>query len=248
VGQSGEAGRVGVRSGRPPGAAGGGPTLIARPSRLAVVAADQLRTLIFDGTLAPGSLLRQEELAAQLGISRTPLRESLRLLDLEGLIETAPSGASRVVDLNGTAAAEAMEVREVIDGLVANLWARRGLPVARRRSFTAIVDQMDRASSLGDKKSYMASNASFHLELLRGLEHRWLDQFTSLVRISSQATYLRLESGTERLRLSAAEHRAILAAIAKGEPEEAERLAREHVVNAARHWVLGPGEKEGAGS
>ncbi len=234
-----------VTSGGAPLAAASGPTLIARPSRLAEVAADQLRTLIFDGTLPPGSLLRQEDLAARLGISRTPLRESLRLLDLEGLIETAPSGASRVVDLNGAAAVEAMEVREVIDGLVARLWARRGLPAARNRALAAIVDQMDRASSLGDKKEYMAGNASFHLELLRGLEHRWLDQFTSLVRVSSQATYLRLESGTARLRLSAAEHRAILGAIDAGRPEEAEHLAREHVANAARHWVLGRGEQGG---
>jgi GntR family transcriptional regulator of vanillate catabolism len=215
-----------------------GPVAIKRPSRLAEAAADQLRSLIFGGQLPPGTVLRQEELASRLGISRTPLRESLRLLEGEGLIETPVTGGSRVVDLAGAAALEVMEVREVIDGLVARLWARRGLAEPALSTFTRMLDEMDRASVKGDKKAYMVTNAAFHVGLLKGLEHRWLDQFASLVRVSSQATYLHLDQRGERLLLSAREHRSILEAITSGREELAEGLARQHVANAARHWVV----------
>ncbi len=231
---------VGEHGGSPKDGQGGptGPVAIKRPSRLAQAAADQLRGLIFAGQLPPGTVLRQEELASRLGISRTPLRESLRLLEAEGLIETPVTGGSRVVDLAGAAALEVMEVREVIDGLVARLWARRGLAELTLGAFTRMLDEMDRASVKGDKKAYMVTNAAFHVGLLRGLEHRWLDQFASLVRVSSQATYLHLDQRGERLLLSAREHRSILEAITRGQEGLAESLARQHVANAARHWVV----------
>ncbi|HUY55781.1 MAG TPA: GntR family transcriptional regulator [Candidatus Nanopelagicaceae bacterium] len=214
-----------------------GPTLIERPSRLAAAVVDQLRTLIFQGQFPPGTILRQEDLAGRLGVSRTPLREALRLLEAEGLLESTASGASQVVDLTGPAAEEAMEVREVIDGLVARLAARRGLAQVQFEQLERLLDDMDRANSAGDKKAYLAANASFHLSLLRGLDHRWLDQFIPLVRVSSQATYLHLQSQTDRLLLSATEHRDILAAIVAHQADLAERRARAHVRNALKHWV-----------
>ncbi|MHB8311897.1 MAG: GntR family transcriptional regulator [Candidatus Dormibacteria bacterium] len=214
-----------------------GPTLIERPSRLAAAVVDQLRTLIFQGQLPPATILRQEDLAGRLGVSRTPLREALRLLEAEGLLESTASGASRVVDLTGPAAEEAMEVREVIDGLVARLAAQRGLARVQVRQLGRLLDDMDRANRAGDKKAYLAANASFHLSLLKGLDHRWLDQFIPLVRVSSQATYLHLQSQTDRLLLSAIEHRDILAAIVAGQVDLAEREARAHVRNALKHWV-----------
>jgi len=214
------------------------PTLIERPSRLAEAAADQLRTLIFNGQLPPGTILRQEDLAGRLGISRTPLRESLRLLEAEGLVETSPSGASRVVDLRGQAAVEALELREVVDGLVARLNARRGLSEEHRNSFEAMLTEMDRASRADDKQAYLATNARFHLQLMENLEHRWLDQLRVVVRLSSQATYLGNQPGGERLRRSALEHRGILTAIVEQEAELAEELARAHVRNASSHWVV----------
>lgn len=213
------------------------PTAIERPSRLAAAAVEQLRTLIFNGQLPPGTVLRQEELAGRLGISRTPLRESLLLLEAEGLVETTPSGASRVVDLRGQAAREALELREVVDGLVARLNAERGLAVEQLGHLEEMLAEMDRASRADDKQAYLAINARFHLELLAHLEHRWLDQLTVVVRLSSQATYLSDQPGGERLRRSAGEHRAILTAIREGRAEKAEELARAHVRNASTHWV-----------
>lgn len=213
------------------------PTLIERPSRLAAAAVEQLRTLIFNGQLPPGTVLRQEELAGRLGISRTPLRESLLLLEAEGLVETTPSGASRVVDLRGQAAREALELREVVDGLVARLNADRGLTMEQLGRLEEMLAEMDRASRVDDKQAYLAINARFHLELLAHLEHRWLDQLTVVVRLSSQATYLRDQPGGERLRRSADEHRAILTAIRERRADKAEELARAHVRNASTHWV-----------
>ena len=225
-------------AGAPELAAIGVPTLIERPSRLAESAVEQLRTLIFNGQLPPGTVLRQEELAGRLGISRTPLRESLRLLEAQGLVETTPSGASRVVDLRGQAAVEALELREVVDGLVARLSAQRGLSSEHQGRFEAMLTEMDRASRADDKQAYLATNARFHLELMESLEHRWLDQLTVVVRLSSQATYLGNQPGGERLRRSALEHRAILAAILEHRADRAEELARDHVRKATSHWVV----------
>ena len=214
-----------------------GPRPIERPLRLMEAVVEQLRSLILNGELAPGMPLRQQDLAEQLGVSRTPLREALLRLEREGLVETSTSGVSRVVELSGAAAIEILDVREVVDGLAARLMAERGLDAEERAQLDQYLAAMEDANGRDDKHGYLVANTAFHLQLLTGPEHRRLEQFTTLIQMSCQATYLQRQHQTDRLRSSAGEHRGIVEAIAARDPDAAEACARAHIRSARRHWV-----------
>ena len=196
----------------------------------------QLRDLIIAGTLAPGSALRQRELAERLGVSRTPLREALLSLEQEGLVESSSSGKTRVTELSDADARESMQAREVVDGIVARLLAQRGLQAPLQAQLGQLVTSMEEADAKGHQQVYQSSNVNFHLAVLSGLQNRWLEPFTTLVRVSSQATLVRLREHPVYRASAVAEHRAILAAIVARCPEEAEAAARLHIQKALQHW------------
>jgi GntR family transcriptional regulator of vanillate catabolism len=196
----------------------------------------QLRDLIIDGTLAPGSVLRQQQLAERLGVSRTPLREALLALEQEGLVESSSGGKSRVTELSDEDARESMEARELVDGLAARLLAQRNLPAPLQLELEQYVSSMERIVAAGREDGYESTDIQFHLAMLTGLRSRWLEPFTTLVRISSRAALMRLQVHPIYRGRSIGEHRAILRAILAHRPDEAEEAARLHVRGALRHW------------
>ncbi|HZO92619.1 MAG TPA: GntR family transcriptional regulator [Candidatus Baltobacteraceae bacterium] len=212
------------------------PVALARRPRMKESIVDQLRRLILEGKLAPGTVLRQEQLAKQLQVSRTPLREALISLEREGFIVVSPSGAASVVALDARDAREILDVREVIDGLAARLLARRGLDAQTERRLAELEGEME-STAPSDKHRYLVANGDFHVTIVEATGHERLRQFVALVRMSSEVVYMRLQNQGRRLSRSAGEHGAILDAIRARDEERAERLAREHVRNAAKHWL-----------
>ena len=93
--------------------------------RLVDEVAHEIRERIYKRHLEPGTPLRQEQLAAELGVSRTPLREALRLLEKEALVKVIPGKGVRVAVVDYEELLAAYDVREVIDGLAARLTAQR---------------------------------------------------------------------------------------------------------------------------
>lgn len=209
--------------------------LAARP-RMKEGIVDQLRRLIIDGTLAPGTVLRQEHLARALSVSRTPLREALGVLEREGLVTFSASGSACVVALDARDAREIMDVREMVDGLAARVLAQRGMSAEVGERLEALAAGM-RAVAQRDKHRFLVANADFHVAIVEATGHARLQQFVPLVRMSSEVVYVRLQNQGARLRRSAEEHTEILAAIRAGDAEHAERLARAHVRAAAAHWI-----------
>jgi DNA-binding GntR family transcriptional regulator len=217
---------------------------IARRPRLSDHIVEKLSHLIIEGVIEPGATIRTEELARQLGVSRTPMREALQRLELDGFVTVAPNGIAKVVKLDLGEALEMMDVREVIDGLAARLLAERGATPAVLDELADLSANMDKASRADDKQGYLSLNARFHDLIMTSTQHRPLRQFQGLVRITSQAVYLHLGHQPLRHRLSSREHVAILEAIRTRDPVQAERLAREHIRNAAAFWLKGSLEKE----
>ena len=84
---------------------------------------EHLRNAILDGTLLPGERLMEVQLADKLGVSRTPIREAIRKLELEGLVEMIPRRGAQVSDLSVKDVADVLEVRETLEGLAASLAA-----------------------------------------------------------------------------------------------------------------------------
>src|SRR4051794_36030739 len=193
-----------------------------------------IRDRIDDGRLPRGTRLHQEDLAAELGVSRTPVREALRRLAAEGRVELLTNRGARVADIDLAAMPEPYEARLVMEPGAAALAARRGLsPALRRRLHAAIAAHR---AAAGDMQRSFVANRDFHLGLVEATGNALLLQFAEhlwVARIGA-AIYERQAETTERMLLDADEHEAILDAVDRGDARRAESLSRKHVADALR--------------
>lgn len=199
--------------------------------RLVDDAVQRLRAAILNGRVADGARLCQTDLADQLGISRTPIREALVRLQQEGLVELLPGGGVRVKVLDLDEAVELYDLREVLDGLAARL--------AASRIDAATLTRLDRALARqalcverGDAGPWFAAHVAFHEEIVRAAGNRQLARLSTVIRLSIRHFHPLLLRTEHRLEHAYAEHRAIYDAIRTHDAEGAERLARAHIANA----------------
>lgn len=194
---------------------------------------EAIRVRIDDGRLARGERLHQEQLAAELGVSRTPVREALRRLAAEGRVEIQTNRGARVADIDATAMPEPYEARLVLEPGAAALAAERRLagPLARMR---AAIDE--HRAAVGDVGRSFAANRAFHLALVEASGNTLLLQFTERIWVAriGGPIYEAQNETPERMRLDADEHEAILEAIEAGDARRAESLTRRHVADAMR--------------
>lgn len=218
--------------------------------RLVDDATHALRTAILDARLAAGARLRQTDLAAQLRISRTPIREALGRLQQEGLVELLPRGGVRVPLLDLDEAVELYDLREVLDGLAARLAARQ----PSRHSLATLERALDRMARCLDRTNpsqWFTAHILFHEEIFRLARNRRLQRLLPVVRLSIRHFHPLLLRTERRLGQAYLEHRQIFDAIASHDPEAAEREARAHIATA-REIVLklvaqgAQGDRDGA--
>ena len=200
-------------------------------TRLVDQAVSTLREAILTGELASGTRLRQVQLASQLGISRTPLREALMKLEQEGLIELLPGGGLRVRLLDLDEAVELYDLREVLDGLAARLAAQR----VTDREFREIerhLKAMKECLGRQDAHRWFVAHVSFHDAIFRASANARLQALSSVVRLSIQRFHPVLLTTPNRLADAWEEHREIFEAIRVHDADGAERLARAHIASA----------------
>jgi len=186
--------------------------------------AEILRERIVEGRLAPHRSLTQRRLAEDLNVPRAVAGEALRMLCREGLVDSASAGM-RVAAADGAVLLSALVVREVVDGLAAGLAARHAGPGTERRCQAAL-DHHRAAIHAGDRLPCMRADISFHAGLVDGSGNPVLRRHWLLVRFTTRSAMLLTPA---QLRGSIEEHEAILTAVRRGEPEQAERAARAHV-------------------
>jgi DNA-binding GntR family transcriptional regulator len=197
-------------------------------TRLVDEVVDVIRDRIYEGAYPPGAPIRQEQLAAELNVSRTPLREALRMLEREGLVKVAPGRGLRVVTADLPALLAAYEAREMVDGLAARLVARRARP-EHHDELERILEQQRAAFDPWRPSEYTVGNVLFHRRLIELSENEYVIGQLPLVRMTSQVfTPLKLID-EQRAASAVVEHGQIVAAIAAGDTEESERLARAHI-------------------
>ncbi len=186
-----------------------------------------LREQILTGVLPRGARLPQETIAAELGVSRTPLREALRRLASEGLVTLQPNHGATVsgVDFNDMSAA--WVARLAIEPFAARLAAERQDPAELDRMRTAIAEQRSAATQADG----LESNREFHLALVAASGNNHLTHFAELLWVTriSFAIYSAQASDPDGLEAWAAEHEQILDAIAAGDPDLAEQITRTHL-------------------
>ncbi len=199
---------------------------------------ERLRALILSGDVPPGSRLAQEELAERLGVSRTPVREALRRLVGDGLVEFREQRGFRVADLALDDVVRRLEVRLILEPGGARLAAQRRTDA----DLETLQATIDRELAAADVTAVHDASRDFHLalaaasrnrELVLTLEGLWLTEVGR--RLLAART---MEDGWQHT--DADEHAAILAAVRDRDADRAEALTSAHVRDALRHWQAAP--------
>lgn len=205
-----------------------------RSYTVADLAYERIRGLVLSGELAPGTRLGQVELAERLGISRTPVREALRRLGGEGLVEGHSNHGFRVTDLGLDAVLRRLEVRTVLEPGIARLAAER----RSQRHIEQLQGAISRERRAGSGVEAHDASRDFHItlarasgneEMVRVLESLWLVEVGRRL-LSRRAVVSDWQSQ------DAEEHREIAAVVTAGRAEDAGRLMAGHVRRAVHHW------------
>ena len=194
---------------------------------------EKLENDIIQGVYPKGEMLTELKLVEQLGVSRTPIREALRRLEQEHLIEDAGKG-SRVIGITEDDVKDIMEIREKIEGL-ASYYATINMTPDGLKELSHIVDMMDFFFAKWDPEHLRQADDDFHACICY-LSRRSVikDTLVPLHRKTRRYRKVAMED-KERASCTLKEHHQIFEAIAAGNAELARELSAMHIVNAKIH-------------
>jgi DNA-binding GntR family transcriptional regulator len=197
------------------------------------LARDRLRTLIVRGDLAPGVALQETQLSEELGISRTPLREALKLLAAEGLLELRSNRSAQIAPLRQNEIDEIFEVISAIEGIAAQLAASR-ITSQELKRLTQLQERMEVHHDNGKLEEYFRINQEIHGFIVACAKNGVLKStHDTLLARAERARYFALSSRT-RWDDSVREHRQILKALKARDAEAASRALTQHVLRTGR--------------
>ncbi|MFT4232662.1 MAG: GntR family transcriptional regulator [Leucobacter sp.] len=200
---------------------------------------DRLRQLVVNGSVAPGELLGETALAEEFEVSRTPVREALKQLEREGLVDIRPRVGTFVRKPTTREILELFQLKETLEGLAASLLAQRG-DVPELRSLIHNVESERDVVRAGDQAAYAALVHDFHHTLVAGADNQKLSEHYDL--LMNQLAYHRIVKQTlalpGRLDSSLSEHARIVEALQSKNPLSAELETRRHVVRTRESATL----------
>ncbi len=198
---------------------------------------ETLRDAIRSGSLPPGERLMEIQLAEELGVSRTPVREAIRKLELERFVVMLPRRGTYVANLSLKDINEVFEIRAALDGLAAGLAAERITEEELEQMERLLVEIADHIEQR-DNQKIVETDEAFHDILYRasrnerlvGIIYNLREQFTRFRSVSINYP--------GRLQNTLEEHRQVVEAIAQRNVEVAQQKAREHIENAEQTLLL----------
>ncbi|MFW0794146.1 GntR family transcriptional regulator [Gordonia sp. CPCC 205515] len=188
----------------------------------------RLRQQIFSGDLAPGTSLSVPGLATRLEVSRTPVREAVQQLVVDGLAVYTPRAGAKVAALDEDMLRHVFEVREVLDGLAARQATAR-VTLAELALLTKRVEEQELLlAAPADHLRDADLDLEFHTAVRALSDNKPLCD--ALLKLDTQAHLFRSDMWSHEMnrRLAVAEHRRIVAALEAGDADEAERAAKAH--------------------
>ena len=198
---------------------------------------DKLENDIIQGVYQRGELLTELKLVEQLGVSRTPIREALRRLEQERLIEDTGKG-SRVLGITKEDLEDIMNIRERIEGLAA-YYAALNMTPEGLKELSHIVDLQEFYFSKQDKEHLRQVDDQFH-DMICILSKRSVISDTLIPLMRKTRRYRRVAiDNWERTTKTMNEHRQMFDAIAHGNADLALELATAHIVQAKRYLIEG---------
>jgi DNA-binding GntR family transcriptional regulator len=194
----------------------------------------RIRDSITSGVYAPGARLVEGRLAEELNVSRVPVREALRALAAEGLVDVRPRHGAVVASLEPAAAREMLQIRATLEGLNARLAAEHCTPELAGK-VAAVLAEGNAQLASGDTKKLLDLNAQFHDLLYAAGANTMLADLMRTLRDRSRRLFL--NATEDEIRLTWEEHAAILRAVQSGDAALAALLAERHVMRAAQYYL-----------
>jgi len=202
------------------------------PRALYEEVAELLRQRIFKRELEPGSWIDELKLAEEYGISRTPLREALKVLAAEGLVTMKVRRGAYVTEVSEKDLADVYHLLSLLESDAAGVVAERATD-AELAELEALHAELEAAARPGqvDRENFFAINERFHMRLLAIANNRWRDQVVADLRkvMKLNRHNSLLKSG--RISESLKEHRAVMAAIKERDPATAMARMQQHFLN-----------------
>jgi DNA-binding GntR family transcriptional regulator len=200
------------------------------PTALYQEVAERLRQRIFAHELTPGTWIDEQKLAEQYGISRTPLREALKVLASEGLVELKPRRGCYVTEISRQDLDDIFPLMAMLEGRCAADAVRRAR-AGDIRDLARIHGELETAARDGQIDAFFEANQEFHRRIQELAGNRWLLSVIQDLRKVLKLSRLHSLSLEGRLQQSLEEHRAIMAAIEGGDAALAEKLMHDHLLS-----------------
>lgn len=195
------------------------------PRALYEQVAERLRQQIFSRALEPGSWIDEMRLCAQWGISRTPLREALKVLAVEGLVTMKVRRGAYVTEMSQDDVAQVYHLMALLESDAAAQVARNGTP-AQQLTLADLHSQLE--AQVKDRDAFFATNERFHMSLLDMAGNRWAAQVVADLRKVMKLNRHHSLFKQGRLADSLAEHRALMQALQQRDAEAARTLMQAH--------------------
>ena len=200
-----------------------------RPASMHEEVATRLRNMVFERQLAPGQWIDELALARDWQISRTPLREALKVLAAEGLVTSVPRQGCKVTEMSEDDADELFPVMALLEGRCA-FEAVRKASDADLKALRRLHDALEKHSAANNIDGYYRANHDFHTRVQALANNRWLDRATNELR-----RFLRLLRGRQlnwpgRMAASINEHRVLIDAFEQRDAVRAERVMHDHLM------------------
>lgn len=187
-----------------------------------------LREAILVGQLLPGERLMENQLAEKLGVSRTPVREALRMLEIENLVELVPRKGAQVLDMTEKDIINILEIRSALEGLATSLACMK-MSKEDLLALRCLEVSFEQAIDDGDRERIAELDEDFHDLILKSTENDKLIQIYENLRIQLyryRMAHLKLDSSITAI---IAHHRNILRAIENHDKEEGATVAQGHI-------------------
>ncbi len=221
------------------------PANVAAPLRLAAgklnksalyeQVAERLRARILAHTLAPGQWLDEQALAADYGISRTPLREALKVLATEGLVTMKLRRGAYVTETSERDLAEVYHLLALLESDAACVVAANAT-AEQLAELEALHRQLE--AEVNDRERFFELNEQFHHRLLEMADNRWRNQMVADLRKVMKLNRHHSLFKQGRLEASLKEHRQIMAALKARNPQRAQQLMQQHFANGEKAATL----------
>lgn len=194
----------------------------------------RIRDSITTGAYGPGARLIEGRIAEELNVSRVPVREALRALAAEGLVEVRPRLGAVVASLDPASAREMVQIRATLEGLNARLAAEHCTPELARK-VTDVLAEGNAKVAAGETEKLLELNARFHDLLYAAGANTMLADLMRTLRDRTRMLFV--NATQDEIRQTWEEHAAILRAVQSGDAALAALLAERHVIRAAQHYL-----------